>query len=74
MNTNPVTASLADPYQLELLYQEDPDNFLDCFEQAIQIHPKSQILQFWKARLQYRPDQHVLSSLFTFRQLRLLLA
>ena len=56
MNRNPITASLADPYQLELLYRENPDHFVRWFREAIRMHPRAHLLLYWQARLQFRPE------------------
>ena len=53
MTGNPVISVMTDPWELEKYYREDPIMFGHEFELARRIHPQSQILKFWQARLEY---------------------
>lgn len=54
MPGNTVTASLATPETLEKLYHDNPTAFVRQLQEALQNHPHSQILQFWRTRIEFQ--------------------
>ena len=52
METNIVEA-MDSPKELEILYQENSDDFLQAFPSVLAGHPESIILQVWQERLNY---------------------
>jgi len=72
MTPNPVACALAEPQKLEELYRQDPAHFTGQFEQALQIHPHSQILKFWHARLNYSQSLTSSSNQITTKRLLVL--
>lgn len=54
MPSNPITASLAVPEELERLYHNNPAQFSAHLYEALSDHPHAQILQFWRARLEFQ--------------------
>ncbi len=54
MPSNTVTASMAAPEDLETQYHNNPSLFTQHLYEAISDHPHSQILQFWRARLEFQ--------------------
>lgn len=54
MPSNTITASMAVPEELERQYHENPSLFTQHLYAALNHHPHSQILQFWRARLEFQ--------------------
>lgn len=54
MPGNTVTASLATPETLEKMYHDNPATFVSQLQEALQNHPHSQILQFWRTRIEFQ--------------------
>lgn len=54
MPSNAITASLATPEELEKLYHDNPTTFVSQLYEALIDHPHSQILQFWRTRIEFQ--------------------
>lgn len=53
MPLNPILKNLNDPFQLEAFYQEQPQHFHACLQEALSLHPDLPLLLAWQARLTY---------------------
>ncbi|WP_261133925.1 DUF4153 domain-containing protein [Bacillus sp. Marseille-Q3570] len=51
---NLVLKNIADPHELERMYQKDPKAFKKSFSQAWEQHPDSQVLGVWYERLHFK--------------------
>ena len=54
MPSNTITASMAVPEELERQYHDNPSLFTRHLYEALSDHPHAQILQFWRARLEFK--------------------
>ena len=54
MTKNPIIDALADPNQLEKLYEQDSKSFQSNLIEALDSRPEVPLLKFWKTRLEYR--------------------
>ena len=73
MTSNAVTASLVDPVELESLYHHDPPEFVAQLYEALEKHPQSQILKFWRARVEFQDMHNAKTSVTGSQLLHLLL-
>jgi hypothetical protein len=55
METN-ILEAMDSPKDLEILYRENPDEFLKEFPSVFASHPESVILKVWKERLNYESE------------------
>ncbi|MDA1369939.1 MAG: hypothetical protein O2971_04135 [Proteobacteria bacterium] len=73
MTSNVVTTSLADPVKLESLYHRDPATFVAQLYEALENHPHSQILKFWRARVEFQSKSFSKAGFTVSQLLQLLL-
>ena len=57
MPSNPLLESLDTPEKLELLYHDNPRAFGSQLDEALQDHPHSPLLQFWRSRLELQKSR-----------------
>lgn len=48
---------LGEPGKLEALYRDDPSGFANALDEALRLHPTSETLLVWRARLDYRDTE-----------------
>ena len=53
MTKNPIIDALADPNQLDKLYEQDSKSFQSNLIEALDSRPEVPLLKFWKTRLEY---------------------
>ena len=63
------------PRKLEILFRENPDEFLKAFPAIFASHPESTILQVWQERLTYKTEneQGLAASAWSFKNILFLI-
>ena len=57
MSSNPLLESLDTPEKLEQFYHDHPRTFGSQLDEALLEHPHSQLLQFWRSRLEFQKSR-----------------
>ncbi|OCT12289.1 DUF4153 domain-containing protein [Paenibacillus pectinilyticus] len=57
-SNNVIIANMAEPYELERMFRQEPEAFKKSFSYAWEQYPESQILAAWYARLHYKEKVH----------------
>jgi hypothetical protein len=65
MSKNPLYDALADPGQLEKLYELDPKLFRSNLTEALESNPDVALLNFWKIRLEHGSGTNLRSGFFS---------
>ena len=70
-----IVEAMNSPKELEMLYQENPDEFFRAFPSVFASHPESTILQVWQERLSYQleSEKKQIISAWSFKNILILL-